>query len=188
MEFKDVLEKRRSVRSFEKKPLDRAMVQSLLESSVLAPSAINAQPWEFWVVLGQKRVDDLSDRAKNWLMEKVAHDPTAGAVQQRQHLGDPELSLLYHASALVLIAAKSYEAQADEDCCIAATTLMLAARDAGIGTCWIGSTRPWFNQAEIKKELGIPQDARVVAPIVMGYPKAWPEGHGRIAPVIHWLT
>ena len=27
----------------------------------------------------------------------------------------------------------------------------------------------------------------VVAPIVLGYPKAWPESHGRNPAEIHWL-
>jgi len=187
MEFKDVLRNRRSIRSYEDKPLDQATVQSLIESAILAPSAINWQPWEFWTVLGRERVDTLSDRAKQWLTEKLAHDPTAAAVHQRQHLAPPEFSLLYHAPALVLVVAMLSEEQADEDCCLAANAFMLAARDTGIGTCWIGFVRPWFNQPGIKKEFGIPDTARVVAPIVLGYPTEWPVFNGRNPAKIHWL-
>ena len=187
MEFIDVLRKRRSVRSYKGTPLEPSTIQSLIDAAILAPSAIGLQPWEFWVVVGRERIDDLSERAKVWLLEKVAHNPTAAAVYQRQHLAAPDLSLLYHAPALVLVAAKSYEKQADEDCCLAAVSLMLAARDAGIGTCWIGASRPWFNLLSTKKELGIPDVDSVVAPIVMGYPNEWPEPHGRNPAAIHWI-
>lgn len=125
MDFKEVLQKRRSVREYQDMPIEPTLVQSLIDAAILAPSAVNTQPWEFWVVLGRQRIDDLSDRAKTWLVEKIAHDPTAGAVHQRQHLAAPDLSLLYHAPALVLVATKSFEKQADEDCCLAALSLML---------------------------------------------------------------
>ncbi len=187
MEFRDVLQNRRSVREYQDTPIDSAIVQSLIDAAIQAPSAVNSQPWEFWVVLGRQLVDDLSDRAKAWLVEKVAQDPSAEAGYQRQFLSAPELSLLYHAPALVLVAAKSFEKQADEDCCLAALALMLSARDSGIGTCWIGFTRPWFNLAATKIELGIPKTTSVVAPLVLGYPKEWPEPHGRNPAAIHWV-
>ncbi len=187
MEFRDVLQNRRSVREYQDTPIEPQIVQSLIDEAILAPSAVNSQPWEFWVVLGRQRIDDLSDRAKAWLVEKVAHDPTAEAGYQRQHLARPELSLLYHAPALVLVAAKSFEKQSDEDCCLAAFSLMLSARDSQLGTCWIGLTRPWFNLPATKRELGIPETASVVAPLVLGYPKEWPETPGRNPAAIHWV-
>lgn len=187
MDFKEVLQKRRSVREYQDTPIEPATVQSLIDAAIMAPSAVNSQPWEFWVILGRPRIDDLSDRAKTWLVEKVAHDPTAGAVHQRQHLAAPELSLLYHAPALILVTSKSFEKQTDEDCCLVAFSLMLTARDSGIGTCWIGSTRPWFNLPATKRELGIPETASVVAPLVLGYPNNWPEAHDRNPAIIHWV-
>lgn len=187
MDFKQVLQQRRSVREFQDSPIEPATVQSLVDAAILAPSAVNTQPWEFWVVLGRPQIDELSDRAKTWLFEKVAHDPTAGAVHQRQHLASPELSLLYHAPALVLVTSNSFGKQTDEDCCLSAFSLMLAARDSGIGTCWIGSARPWFNLSATKRELGIPEAASVIAPLVLGYPKEWPEAHGRNPAIIHWV-
>jgi nitroreductase len=32
---------------------------------------------------------------------------------------------------------------------------MLAARDEGIGSCWIGFSRPWLNLPSTKQELGV---------------------------------
>jgi nitroreductase len=105
-------------------------------------------------------------------------------------LNDPQFNIFYHyhAPVLLIVLAKSGEAQALEDYCLAAQTLMLAARDAGLGACWIGFGRPWLDLPETKLELEIPRNYHVVAPIVMGYPTAWPESHGRQGAEIHWLT
>jgi len=65
---------------------------------------------------------------------------------------------------------------------------MLAARNAGLGSCWIGLARPWFNLASTGAELGIPENYSVVAPIVLGHPKAWPVSRSRNTPEIHWVT
>lgn len=188
MEFKDVLEQRRSVRSYRDTPVERPEIQALLDAAILAPSATNSQPWEFWVIEGRSKVDDLANRAKRWLLDRIAENPTAAAVDQRQHLAPKDMSIFYHAPTLVLVVAKAYGKQADEDCCLAASSLMLAARNAGIGTCWIGSSREWFNQHAMKTELGIPSGDNIVAPIVMGYPQEWPEPHGRNAAIIHWVS
>ena len=187
MEFTEVLKGRRSIRSYQNKPLDTGKVQAVIDLAVLAPSAVNSQPWEFWVILGQERIEDLSQRAKTWLVEKVAHDQTAATVHQRLHLAAPDLSLLYHAPVLILIGTRSLGKQAEEDCCLAALSLLLGARNMDMGSCWIGSVRPWFDLASTKKELGIPEEVIVVAPVILGYPTKWPDGPGRKPAVIHWL-
>jgi len=53
------------------------------------------------------------------------------------------------------------------DVAIAVTHLTLAARDEGLGTCWIGM----FDNKAIKELLQIPEDVNVVALIPLGYPK-----------------
>lgn len=121
------------------------------------------------------------------MTEKVAHNPTADAVMTRQHLIDPHVEIFHRAPALILVVSKSYEKQQVEDCGLAAYPLTLAARDKGIGSCWVGSAVPWLNQHSIKSQFGIPDGSCVVAPIVVGYPEAWPD-HGERSPaIIHWV-
>ena len=152
---------------------------------MLAPSAHNSQPWAFAVLLDPKRIESYAKRAKSWLIDSRAHavpDPSV-----RRILEDLQFVLFFHAPALVLVVAKSSETEAVEDCCLASENLMLAARDEGLGTCWIGFARPWLNLPSIKNELGIPEPYEVVAPIVLGHPKAWPKSHGRAPAEIYWL-
>lgn len=185
MELIEVLKQRRSIREYTDKPLDRSTITHLIEAAILAPSAMNLQPWAFAVVLDGDRVEKYAERAKEWLLLNSPH--AVSDTSARRMFEDPKFALFHHAPALILILAKTPEAQAMEDCCLAAQNLLLAARDQNVGTCWIGSARPWLNLPSIKAELSIPPAYEVVAPIVVGYPRAWPESHGRKPPEIHWL-
>lgn len=183
MELIEVMKTRRAVREYTDARVDRRTVERPLGAAVLAPSAMNLQPWAFAILLDQERINNYARRAKDWLLSNVSQ-----VAESACHiLDDPNFVLFYHAPALVIVLAKSSDAQAAEDCCLAAENFMQAARDEGLGTCWIGFARPWLNLASTKHDLGLPADHYVVAPIVLGYPKAWPESHGRNPAAIHWL-
>jgi len=185
MELKDVLEQRRAVRDYTDAAVERPAIERLIHAAVLAPSAMNLQPWAFAVLSGRERIDRLAERVKSWLLANFSETLYGPSI--RGMIEKPEYSLFHHAAALVLVLAKSSESQALEDCCLAAENFMLAARDQGIGTCWVGFARPWLNQPEIKRELGVKEKYQVVAPIVLGIPKAWPTSHGRNEPEIQWI-
>jgi len=185
MELMNVLENRRAVREYADERVEKPVIEQLIHAATLAPSAMNLQPWAFAVLVGRERIDRLSERIKTWLLASFSETLYGPSI--RGMIEKPEYSLLHHAPALVMVLAKSSERQASEDCCLSAQNLMLAARDQGIGTCWVGFARPWLNQPEIKRELGLPENYHVVAPIVFGYPKSWPKSHGRSAPEIQWI-
>jgi nitroreductase len=94
----------------------------------------------FCVLLDRARIHSCGQRIKSWLLENIAQ--TSFDARIRSVLEDPQYTLFHRAPALVLILAKTSEAQANEDCCLAAQNLMLAARNEGLGTCWIGLSRP----------------------------------------------
>ena len=185
MELMDAIERRRAVREFTDARIERATIERLIHAATLAPSAMNLQPWAFAALFDQERIDGLGARAKSHLL---ANFPQTGPIASiRNTIEAPHYKLFHRAPALVLLLAKSAEAQAAEDCCLAAQNLMLAARGEGIGSCWIHLARAWMNLSSTKEELGLPENYTVVAPIVLGYPKAWPASPGRNAPEIHWL-
>ena len=53
MNLLEAIENRKSIRQFKPDPLSRVMVQEILQAALRAPSAINTQPWECWVVGGE---------------------------------------------------------------------------------------------------------------------------------------
>jgi nitroreductase len=185
MELMDVITNRRSVRDYMDAAIDRQTIERLVKAAAWAPSSMNLQPWSFAALLGRQQIEGYAKCAKDWLIPTLGQSSNEPSILHT--LEDPEYVLFYNAPALVIVLAKSSGTQAIEDCCLAAENLMLAARDEGLGTCWVGLARPWLDLPATKAELKIPKRYHVVAPIVVGHPKAWPESHGRLIPQIQWL-
>jgi hypothetical protein len=65
---------------------------------------------------------------------------------------------------------------------------MLAAHDAGLGTCWIGFAQHWLGTPEGKAALGLPSSCTPIAPIVVGHPRRSAAPVPRKAANISWLN
>jgi nitroreductase len=55
MDFFQALEKRVSVRAFLPKKVDKALLEKILKAASHSPSYMNTQPWEVFVVMGEKK-------------------------------------------------------------------------------------------------------------------------------------
>jgi len=53
MELFRAVDERRSIRKFKSEPVARALLAEILRAALRAPSAINTQPWECWVIGGE---------------------------------------------------------------------------------------------------------------------------------------
>jgi len=175
MDLNEALASRRAVRAYKPDVIDDATIHALIEAAIQAPSAMNEQPWSFAVVRDQSLLDRISQNAK----EHMLRTTPAGLLSHHlsDMLADKSFQIFYHAPALIVISSHSESPWATIDCTLAAQNLMLAARERGLGTCWIGFFGFLLNQPEVKSELGIPEDYRVVAPLALGHPQ------GPISPV-----
>jgi len=52
MDYEEVVRSRRSIRGFLDKPVPKALVREILEIAMRAPTSMNTQPWNFYVVAG----------------------------------------------------------------------------------------------------------------------------------------
>jgi nitroreductase len=181
IEVFNAIYERRAVRQYTPEPVSRESIEELVNAAIQAPSAMNVQPWAFVVVRGRELLKTYSDRAKAHLLSL----PDGPVSQAMPMLGD-DVNIFHEAPALVVICATSEDAQAAEDCSLAAQNLILAAFSEGFGTCPIGFARPWLSLAEAKREVGIPSEWRPVFPIVIGSPDEEPESHGRRPAQIIW--
>ena len=175
---------RRAVRDYASRSMPAALLRELIAAASWAPSAMNAQSWCFSVVTDTALLDEISHKAKAWLLGSV-HDMPRPA-HFRDLLSDPHFQLFYHAPALVVISARDGQ-WAAEDCALAAQNLMLAAVARGVGSCWIGFAQGWLNTEAGRQALGLAADAQVVAPIILGYAKTPPPPVPRKAPIINWI-
>lgn len=56
--------KRRSIRSYTDRPLERAELERLINLAVKAPTGSGMEPWGFVVLQDKKEIDTLSERIK----------------------------------------------------------------------------------------------------------------------------
>jgi nitroreductase len=53
MQFDDVVLGRRSIRGFKPDPVPKALIKEIIAIAMRAPSSLNTQPWNFYVVAGE---------------------------------------------------------------------------------------------------------------------------------------
>ena len=53
MQFDDVVLGRRSIRGYKPDPVPKALIREVIEIAMRAPSSLNTQPWNFYVVAGE---------------------------------------------------------------------------------------------------------------------------------------
>jgi nitroreductase len=172
---------RRAIRAFTDEHVDRATIDKLIDAAVQAPSSMGLQPWAFVIIEGAQRLRTLSSEAKSH------YAPLSGVAMSehaRMTLNDPNVNIFHDAPVLIVICAIDQDSQSVEDCSLAAENLMLAAYDAGLGTCPIGFSRPWLRLAETKAQLGVPAEYEPAFPLVVGYPAEHPASPGRRAPKV----
>ncbi len=196
MDIVDAISGRRSTRAYNDRPVDVATIRRVIDAAVLAPSAINEQPWTFTVIQDQALLDRISLDAKAQMMATMPAHPmppmhlAAGAdvSHSRPMLNDPAFHIFYHAPVLILISGRAPSAWIVEDCSLAAENLMLMAHSLGLGTCWIGFAQRYLASPAGKQTLGLPESLEPVAPIILGHPStATQTSASRKEPEIRWI-
>lgn len=185
MKVMEALRGRRGVRDFRPEPVDKGVLKELVEAAILAPSYMNLQPWAFAIAADPETVAGLGRRAKSFLAGTL--DERSPFFTQRQEISADRFDFFYRAPALIVVCAKTPGQLADMACAMAAQSLMLAAHSMGLGSCWVSFAQPWLDTREGRAALGIPQDYRPIAPIVVGGPAGDPLSPGRFHPEVHWI-
>jgi len=185
VELRTAIRLRRAVRDYTEAPVSAAVLRDLISAASWAPSAMNEQPWHFTVVTDAALLDEISRCSKEWMLKDVAAMPRPGHF--RDLLADPAFHIFYHAPALIVISVPADRQWSTEDCSLAAQNMMLAALEQKLGSCWIGFAQGWLNTEDGLNLLGLALRSRVVAPIIVGYPKAAPPPVARKAPLITWI-
>lgn len=170
---------RRSVRNYSPRKVEYAVIKTLLEAAVWAPTAMHKEPWGFVIVQNPKVLDHLSDLAKPLFLEELKKTGTREDV-----LRHTSGNLFYDAGTLIIICGKTNGHVPVGDCWMAAENLMLAACAMHLGSCVIASALPAINLDLVKSSLGIPSGFTAVAPIIIGYPQTETEPSSRRAPLI----
>jgi nitroreductase len=185
MDLDEAISTRRAVRDFTSDPVDERTIRALIAAAVQAPSAMNQQPWVFCVVRDKALLGKVSAAAKAHMLKTTPIGLMSHHFEQI--LNDASFDIFYGAPALIVICSATAIPWAVEDCALAAENLMLAARAAGLGSCWIGFAQQWLGTADGKAALALPANYVPIAPIIVGHPKSLPAAVPRRDPEIRWI-
>ena len=156
--FLELAARRQSDRRFDAdRPVEPEKIAHIVEAARLAPSACNSQPWHFVVVDDPDTKNRVADAAASRVLG-MNHFTKQAPV----HLLSVEESGNLTSTFGGWVKSKHFP---HIDIGIAAAHIALAAADEGLGSCIVG----WFDEAAVRKVLGIPSGKRVLLDIVIGY-------------------
>lgn len=156
MEFFEVLKNRHSVRSYQKRPIEKEKLVKIMEAIRSAPSAGNLQAYEVFVVLDEDKKMEIAKWALNqWFIAE------AGAVFV--FFANPKRSAIKYGK-------RGAELYCIQDATIACAYAQLSAVALGLGTCWVGA----FEDYGLKACLSAPMNLKPVAILTVGYPAEKP--------------
>jgi nitroreductase len=155
MDFGELIAKRYSVRAYKADPVPEELLGKVLEAARLAPTAANRQPFQVYVVRTAGREQELG---------KVYHRPWFTQA--------PLVLCVCTAPAQAWVRIKfDGKCYADVDAAIVMDHMILAAAEAGLGTCWIAD----FNPAAAREVLELPAGVEPVLFTPLGFPADEPK-------------
>jgi nitroreductase len=178
MNYDELIKNRRSIRDYKDQPLSTDVLKELIQESTLAPSSGNGQPWQFVIVNSGSMIKRISDESKKNLLARIEADPKDYIKKYEGGLRNENFNVFYDAPALIIIGGPAGHRMLPVDCALFAVYLMNAAAARGLGTCWVNLGSDIQDPA-LRKELGMGPEYRIIAPIVIGYPKSIPPAPGR---------
>ncbi len=156
MNFSEIAKTRQSCRFFDStKQVEDEKIQAILESTIISPSACNAQPYHFTVCKGEK-AKEVAEATRGMGMNKFTTDVPVMIVISEE---------AYNKTAGVGAILKDNDYRSI-DIGIACAYLTAEATAQGLETCILG----WLDDKKIRKICDLKHAVRLV--IALGYPKA----------------
>lgn len=147
MEFEQVLKGRFSVRNFADRPIEDEKLSKIIKAGLIAPTACNNQPQRIYVLKSASALEKIRGITRCAFNAPVV------------------LMLAYDRTEEWHNPMQEDITSGQQDVSIAATQMMLAAWDLGIGSCWVD----FFPNSETAKAFGLPEDIVPVMLLPLGY-------------------
>ena len=149
MDALEAIHTRRSIRKYQDKSVPEEIVRQVLAAAMMAPSARNAQPWQFLVVDDRQLLSEYAAKHRNAAMAPRA--PLAILV-----CGDLRL--------------EKSAGYWPVDCAAAVENLLLAVHALGLGAVWTGVYPREERMATLRQLCKLPDQVMPHSLIVLGYP------------------
>ena len=147
-DFNKLAKARYSCRNYDTRPVEREKLNLILEAGRVAPSAVNFQPWHFFVIDSSEDLPEI---------HKVYHRDW------------------FKTAPCVIVLCGNHESSwkrqdgkdhCDVDVAIAADHMTLQATEVGLATCWICN----FDPEKVREVLTLPDHLEPVVILSLGYP------------------
>lgn len=146
--------KRTSIRRFTDEKVSKEDIEKLLRAAMAAPSAKNAQPWEFIVVQDEEKIQKMSRLTP--YARPLMHAPLGIVV-----CGNKEVNSILEYCMI--------------DCAAATENLLLEAEHLGLGGVWIGMYPMPANFDKFNELFTVPEHIQPLWMIAIGHK----DGEGR---------
>lgn len=144
------IEGRRSIRRFTDQPVDQETLTLLLKAAMAAPTAMNAQPWEFVVITEHNIIEQLRQNLMFGKMHPAAVICVLGSKRMQKNKAGDRFWV--------------------QDCSAASQNILLAAASLGLGAVWIGIHPVTIFQHPVIRILNLPEGVIPLNLIYLGYP------------------
>jgi len=179
---------RRAVRKYKDIPVSKKLIEQILDAGRMAPSAINKQPWKFYIISEKEQINILSGQIKKAAAKAILKSGVKRifrAAKDYLHFS-PKIDFLteedsiFHGAPLVIfITAPVNNEWAQLDIGMCSQNMMLAAKSLGIDSCPIGLGK-FVEKTKAYPTLKIPSSDRVLISLIFGYGNENPAVHERI--------
>lgn len=180
---------RRAKRKFKNKVVSKELIDAILEAGRMAPSAMNKQPWHFYVVTNKELISKMSSsilhHSKMAMLKagikEVAHHvlhPGSFHLKDGVDFFKQDDPVFHDAPVVIFISSPRSNEWAPIDIGMCSQNMMLYAHSIGLASCPIGFAKFIENTDEYKL-LNVPSSEHVNLALVFGYADETPSIHER---------
>jgi len=173
-ELGEYLASRRSIRSYRETPVEREVIEELLDVVRYAPTARNSQTVRWLLIHDTKELRRLTGLAIDWIRHMIASDKQNSAINFRGLVDAWEAGsdpICRKAPHLIVAYGHKESPFARNDAFIALSYLDVAAPSFGLGTCWAGFFQGALtNWPPLRNELNLPDGCVPIFAMMLGYP------------------
>ena len=166
-----LLKTRRSIRTFQDKPVPRDVILQAIEAARFSPNGGNLQAVQWLIIDNLEMINNFREAGNKWLATVVKSGgpfaPLAGIFGK-----EGTDFFLRGAPAIVSAFAEKDRPVSTYDCAIALAYFDLAAISLGLGCYWNGFFHLAANNfPPIKDVIDLPRDCQIFGSLAVGYPK-----------------
>jgi nitroreductase len=178
---------RRAIRKYLSKPVDKKLIEQIIDAGRMAPSAMNKQEWKFYVFTDKETIQLMSKEIKKAAAKDFLKSGLKQIIKMAAELfhmssgidfskmSDP---VFYGAPVVIFITAPRDNEWAGLDIGMCTQNMMLAAKSLGLDSCPVGFGK-YLEHTKSYSLLPAKAGEQIHLSIILGYGNEAPGVHKR---------